>query len=284
MTTHQPMLSHLPVVASLLIAGVVMVAFGQGAQAEPPVGRKVPASERVSINDIDHDSYNELLQKYVDADGYVDYTAWQASREDQRALQDYLSTLSTADLDKPASKEAKLAYWINAYNAITLEGILRVYPTDSIRNHTAKLWGYNIWKNLYLLVDDQQLSLDDIEHKILRKMDEPRIHFAIVCASVGCPRLLSEAYTAEKIDEQLTTNATDFFSRETNLKIEGTTLYLSSILSWFGEDFGGNQTTQLKTITPYLPENARRLAGKSNVRVRYLDYDWGLNDQKLKKE
>jgi len=113
-----------------------------------------------------------------------------------------------------------LAYWINAYNALTVEGILRVYPTTSIRNHTAKLFGYNIWKKLYLYSGGGKINLDSIEHKVLRKMDEPRIHFAIVCASIGCPRLLNKAYASDRIDNQLTTNAIDFFSRSQNLQFD----------------------------------------------------------------
>ena len=119
-----------------------------------------------------------------------------------------------------------MAYWINAYNAVTLEGILAVYPTDSIRKHTDKN-SYDIWNHLKFISGDQQISLNDIEHKVLRKMNEPRIHFAIVCASIGCPRLLNEAYVPQKLEQQLATNSTDFFSRSRNLQFDQASNQLS---------------------------------------------------------
>ena len=126
-------------------------------------------------------------------DGMVNYAAWRGTDTDRKSLQNYLVRLSQASPAVKASRAGQLAFWINAYNATTIEGILQVYPTSSIRNHTAKVAGYNLWKDLPLLVGGKPHSLDAMEHQILRKMGEPRIHFAIVCASVGCPRLMNEA-------------------------------------------------------------------------------------------
>ena len=244
------------------------------------VGKR--SNSNVSMDRIDHAGWNQLLQRYVDKNGLVNYKDWKASAADTKALDRYLSHLSTASPSIVAKREAKLAYWINAYNAVTVRGILREYPTSSIRNHTAKFYGYNIWHDLKLHVGSQTISLDDIEHKTLRKMNEPRIHFAIVCASIGCPRLLNEAYVADRIDEQLETNSVDFFSRRQNFRhdVSAGRLYLSSILSWFGSDFGSNKKAQLKAISKWLPNKAARAAAASgSVRVSYLDYDWKLNEQ-----
>ncbi|MFQ5732871.1 MAG: DUF547 domain-containing protein [Planctomycetaceae bacterium] len=178
--------------------GAYVFLKSRDAQARPPLGRSWPADLRVSVDRIDHSRFDTLLKTYVDGDGYVDYQAWKASAGDRRELQRYLADLGRADLKRRATRSARLAFWINAYNAVTIEGILQVYPTDSIRNHTSPLIGYNIWKHLPLRVADQTVSLNDIEHKILRKMREPRIHFAVVCASVGCPKLRNEAFTAEE--------------------------------------------------------------------------------------
>jgi hypothetical protein len=233
------------------------------------------------MDQINHDPLDALLRKYVDQDGFVNYAAWHRSAADRKALQDYLGTLSRGSTSQSASREAQLAFWINVYNAVTLEGILQVYPTDSIRNHTSKFGGYNLWKDLPLLVGGKPFSLDDIEHQVLRKMGEPRIHFAIVCASIGCPRLRNEAYRPEKIDVQLADNARDFFSRPQNLNVDAAarTLYLSSILDWFGVDFGRSQSEQLRSIRPYLPQSAQALTQDPNVRIRYQDYNWSLNDR-----
>jgi len=270
------------VVLSIGALGYLLVG-GATASAKEPLGRNWPAAQLVSMDNVDHRPFDALLKKYVDDDGFVNYGAWRNSTSDRQALQAYLTTLSSASSSVEATHDAQLAFWINAYNAVTLEGILQVYPTDSIRKHTSKLGGYNIWKDLPLLVGGRTYSLDDMEHQVLRKQGDPRIHFAIVCASVGCPRLRNEAYTAERIDEQLADNTRDFFSRAQNLQVKGNSLQLSSILDWFGSDFGSNVNQQMKYLRPYFPAAAQQVASRSNAQVEYLDYDWSLNDQAKKK-
>jgi hypothetical protein len=246
------------------------------------VGTQVPATNRISIAQIDHRDWDTLLAKYCDQAGYVDYQAWHASAADRARLTQYLAHLSHADPALRATEASKLAFWINAYNAVTLEGILGEYPTTSIRNHTAKLIGYNLWDDLLLAVGEEAYSLNQIEHDILRKMGEPRIHFAIVCASIGCPPLLNRAYTSDQLESQLTTSAQRFFADPQKFAVgPADTLQLSKIMQWFGKDFGPNQAAQLQRIAPYLPTPAARaLATSGQAQVRYLDYDWGLNDQK----
>lgn len=263
----------------LAVAPVVLIGVTP-ALAEPPANE--PSRQRVSLDAVDHAPFDRLLKRHVDADGYVDYAAWRASGADRQALGGYLDALASGDRGEPASAEGRLAFWINAYNAVTLEGILRVYPTKSIRDHTARVWGYNIWDDLKLHVGGESYSLNQIEHEILRKTGEPRIHFAIVCASVGCPRLLDEAYVASRLEEQLARNARDFFSRPKSLRVEGDTLSLSALMSWFGGDFGGGKAEQLAAIRPYLPAAAARVVDSGNARVTYLEYDWSLNDRKSK--
>jgi hypothetical protein len=246
------------------------------------LGRNVNPSQRIAAERIDHSRWTELLKKYVDERGMVDYASWQAAAADMKALDDYLDHLSAASFARRTDKDVKLAFWINAYNALTIKGILREYPTTSIRNHTAKVFGYNIWKDLKLLVEGRPHSLDEMEHEVLRKMGEPRIHFAIVCAAMGCPRLLNEAYVPDELDKQLDANGREFFAnpRKFRYDAEGRTIAVSPILNWFGEDFGGNSAEQMRRIAPFLPDvAARRLAESGTVEVSFLDYDWSLNDQ-----
>jgi hypothetical protein len=259
-------------------------AMGSQAGAGSPVliGVNVPEQQRIAVGRIDHSTWDALLKKYVDQSGMVNYAAWKANSSDMQALDDYLNHLSAASFTGPANQNASLAFWINAYNAVTVKGILREYPTTSIRNHTARVFGYNIWKDLQLVVSGKPYSLEQIEHEVLRKMGEPRIHFAIVCASIGCPRLLNEAYVSEKLELQLAENARAFFANPRNFRYDPTqhTIDLSSILDWFGEDFGRNLTEQLRRIAPYLPDvPSQQLAESGAARVSYLDYDWNLNDQ-----
>lgn len=240
-------------------------------------------SQLVGIDKINHASFDQLLRKYVNEDGEVNYSSWKSNSSDRKQLQEYISHLSSANPDLPATRNAKLAYWINAYNAVTLEGILEVYPTSSIRNHTKKL-GYDIWHDLKLIVGNSQINLNDIEHKVLRKMNEPRIHFAIVCASVGCPRLLNQAYTATELESQLVANTRDFFSRSRNLNFDANKkqIQLSAILKWFGSDFGSDISGQLRTISPYFPSKYKSVLQQGGFSVAYQDYDWNLNAQRIR--
>lgn len=267
-----------------LIITLFVSQFASMALAGPKttIGQKWPVADQVSMDRINHQPWDQLLKKYVDATGNVNYTAWNQASADRQLLTAYLHHLSRASRSLPASKPAQLAFWINAYNAVTVEGILRVYPTTSIRNHTAKIYGYNIWHDLLLQVGAEASSLDQIEHKILRPLKEPRIHFAIVCASHSCPRLRNEAYTAAQLEQQLQDNSQVFFANRENFSYNPSTktVVLSSILKWFAEDFGSNQTAQLKTITPYLSPATAQFIQSGNVTISYADYDWSLNDQK----
>ena len=125
----------------------------------------------------------------------------------------------------------------------------------------------------------KQVSLEDIEHKILRKMGEPRVHFAIVCASIGCPRLLNEAYVPSRLADQLALNTKDFFSRPQNLQVNGNTLMLSKIINWFGTDFAPSQQQQVQVLSKYFPQSAQQVAASGNYGVGFLEYDWNLNTQ-----
>jgi len=274
--------SFVVLVTSFLAAIVVMLAPLSLATASTTIGKSVPPQQRISASEINHSQWDALLKKYVDSQGMVDYRGWKASRADRQKLIDYLNHLSSAAFTQHTSKPVRLAFWINAYNAVTIEGILREYPTSSIRNHTAKLFGYNIWEDLLLMVGGEKYSLENIEHQILRKMNEPRIHFAIVCASIGCPPLRNEAYVPERIEQQLADNTNVFFADSEKFRYDARrqTLYMSPILDWFAEDFGNSQAERLQTIAPYLPDDtARQLARSGNVSVSNLDYDWDLNDQ-----
>ena len=272
------------IVALLLIVVVVwaiVMHLQRDARYSSELGQDWPPEEQLSLSQIDHSIWSDLLGRYVDGSGNVNYRALKDSAEDRALLTGYLDQLSRADTERPASQEDRLAFWINAYNAVTLEGILREYPTSSIRNHT-NLVGYNIWDHLLLRVGSQKVSLNEMEHDILRKMGEPRIHFAIVCASIGCPRLLNEAYVPERIGDQLTTNARHFFSQAANFRVDDQTgaVYLSAILQWFAKDFGETEADRLATLAPYLPsDEAREQIASDGVSINYLDYDWSLNEQ-----
>lgn len=163
--------------AALLTAGWAAFFACSGQSPQVVVDKEVHAadgsgSQAVPFHAVDHSTWGRLLDKYVDTNGMVDYAAWKASEANWAALRSYLATLSAADPKAETSTSGKLAFWINAYNALTIHGILKEYPTSSIRNHTAKVVGYNIWDDLLLPVGNQEYSLNQIEHDVLRKLDE----------------------------------------------------------------------------------------------------------------
>lgn len=246
--------------------------------ADVVVGRPCAASERTSIEQVDHGAFDMLLRRYVDENGLVAYARWKSTPDDLAALEAYLVRLGCVDLRAQAGREAQLAFWINAYNALTLHGILREYPTSSIRNHTSKFGGYNIWKDLKLTVGAEAYSLDGIEHSILRKMGEPRIHLALVCASKGCPQLRNRAYDAANLDQQLTENGRRFLSRPENFRVDARsrTVSISRLFEWYGTDFASTPIQQLQALQPMLPADG---GGWQGFKVRYLSYDWSLNDR-----
>ena len=246
------------------------------------LGRNWPASDRVALDCVGHDDWDALLQRYVDSAGGVDYASWKASNADVAALDEYLAQLSRVDPGRASPRAARLAFWINAYNAVTVRGILREYPTSSIQNHASWLGGYNIWRDLLLIVGSHAYSLGQIEHDILRPLDEPRIHFTIVCASRGCPRLLNRAYTPSDLEPQLQENSRAFFSDPSKLEFDSATgrLKLSPILKWYAADFGATPTERLQKIAPLAPDDmARELYSRHDMQIEYLDYNWSLNAQ-----
>jgi len=220
-----------------------------------------------------HKTWDTLLQKYV-KNGQVNYKGF---ARDVKLLDGYLEKLDKTDVSS-FSREEKLAFWINAYNAFTVKLILEHYPVKSIRK-ISRPWSRRIWK-----AAGDTLSLDDIEHKILRKeLKEPRIHFAIVCASIGCPNLQSFAFGGARVNEQLGRAAAEFFSSRKHFYFETggdkVTIFISKIFSWFGEDFGDKKEQRVDFILRFLGKaDAEKIKKASSVRMKYLRYNWDLNE------
>ena len=209
------------------------------------------------------DGWARQLQQYVSPDGQVDYAAW---KKDQGPLNNYILSLEAAPPQSHWKKNEKLAFWINAYNALTVQLILNNFPLQSIKDLE------DPWDTPLFTTSDQVLSLGEIEHEILRKLDEPRIHFAINCASASCPKLAREPYTPRGLDEQLKRATAAFLCDTTRNQLEGETLRLSKIFLWFSEDFGGK-----KELLAFLRKHTQ-LPIPNEARIRYLKYNWALND------
>ncbi len=233
------------------------------------IGCTVPKKESDS-NPISHELWDALLQKYVTADGWVDYAAF---HQDTLALNQYLDLLSSAHPnDKHWSRDEQLAYWINAYNAFTIKLMLKHYPIKSIKEIKKGIPFVNtVWDIKFIEIEGNTYDLNNIEHGIIRKhFDEPRIHFAVNCASISCPRLSNRAYTAENLEQQLNRAAKAFLADPLRNRVEEGRV--SSIFSWFKGDFTRNHETLIDFINQYAPTKI-----PPNTKLEFLDYDWGIN-------
>jgi hypothetical protein len=225
--------------------------------------------------------FTEVLQKYV-KDGLVDYNNLKNDKE----FKDYLSQLSKTDPTE-FTKDEKLSFWINAYNAFTLQIVMVNYPINSITdlNKGGKLLnnpeGKTVWDKKFISINDKKYSLNDIEHNILRKLDEPRIHFALVCASISCPELRNEAYETKKIDEQLQDETKKFLNdkEKNHYDVKNKKAYISKLFDWFRVDFGDTDKNILMFISDYLPKDISTdiSSDVSNWKIKYNNYNWNLN-------
>lgn len=223
-----------------------------------------------------HQQYRGLLQAHV-ADGMVDYHGF---KKDETVLDHYLDTLNLTD-PETLSDDQKLAFYINAYNAYTIKLILDNFDEKKPPSSIKKIGSLftNPWKISFAKVAGNVYSLDNIEHDIIRKeWNEPRIHFAVNCASISCPPLISEPYRGASINAQLETSTKAFLADRRMNYLEGETLYISSIFKWYAGDFKDDPRQFILDHTE--GEMHERIAQlRKNVKIKYLDYDWSLNDK-----
>jgi hypothetical protein len=250
--------------------------------------------------DFEEARLTQLLGEYVDGNGLVNYQALQSKRTE---LDTYVSNL--AQLPRSTYEEwtthQKIAFWINAYNVLTLKVIIDHYPIKgggwlaSLRfpqNSIRQIDG--AWDGINHTVMGQSVTLDQIEHEILRKQfNEPRIHVALVCAARGCPNLRIEPYVGSRLDDQLQDQTRNFLADSEKFRIDrkAGVVYLSSIFDWFGGDFASRYTTSefrkvdaslrpvLAFIADHLSEADAQYLRIGTAKVRFLDYDWELNER-----
>jgi len=227
-----------------------------------------------SMDEVDHNLYADLLSKYV-KDGIVDYQGFQ---QEEKKLDQYLKVLEETDTKKLSENE-QLAFYINAYNARTIKLILSAYPgVESIWDLGSRVFKWNSpFRKQIVRIEGKTISLDELEHGIIRpRFKDARVHFAVNCASISCPPLISEPYKGSTLDRQLESSARSFLNDPERNRLEGKNLYVSKIFKWFAEDFDNDV---VDFFLKYAQEDLKQrlLAGKDNLKVKYLDYDWGLN-------
>ena len=210
-----------------------------------------------------HYLWTQELKQWVDDKGKVNYKEW---KENSKKLKTYIKTLEENPPQRYWSKNDSLAYFINAYNAVTVDLILTHYPLKSIRRLGMP------WRRKLFSLGDKKVSLGHLEHQILRKMKDPRIHFAINCASVSCPKLENSAFESSNVQERLDQVTKNFLADPQKNQLSSTSLYLSKIFFWFSSDFG-NKKEKIDFINQHSP-----LKYSPSTKIKYLDYDWALNE------
>jgi len=229
---------------------------------------------------VDHSYWNTFLKAYVvtGKDGINRVMYDRVSQQNRQALSKYINNLAKVSV-RSLSRKEQLPYWINLYNALTVNLILDHYPVKSIRDIDISpgIFADGPWGKKLITIEGKAVSLDDIEHRILRPIwRDPRIHYAVNCASLGCPNLQNTAFTGANTEELLEKAAREYVNSPRGARVENGKLYVSSIYRWFIADFGGTDEKVIEHLKKYARpalltalDNIKRIAGD--------DYDWSLN-------
>lgn len=255
--------------AALSLAVALAAGAGRG---EADAGKK---GEPVALRaNIEHAAWGQLLARYVDEKGLVNYAAWKASSSDRAALVRYLGALA-APPNPPARGEDLAASLINAYNASTIAWVLENYPTESIRSLEHSFDGERH------VIGGRKVSLDEIEHGTLRPLQGFRVHATVVCAARSCPPLAREAYRADKVETQLDESMRRWLAREDLNRFlpAANKVEISMIFHWYLEDFQKAKEGLRGVLAAYAPERFHDFLKGEGYGIDYRPYDWGLNDQ-----
>jgi hypothetical protein len=274
-----------PLIALTLFLGIGLIAFfeikSHGVSrlatrllGPPQVELQESFAEKPDGTAFDHSAFDELLKENVDDDGWVDY---QHLRTQEDRLDNYIAALGSANIDE-LGRDERLAFLINSYNAFNLKLVVEYYPLASIKDiPDAQRWDAVRWN-----LAGQKVSLNQIEHELVRpNFKEPRIHFSLVCAAVGCPPLRNDAFTGQKLEQQLASQSAYVHSHATwfDYNPDDNVLKLTQLYNWYGDDFvqvAGSVENFASTQSPTLK---RALEKGTELNVQWLDYDWTLNDK-----
>lgn len=227
---------------------------------------------------IDHQTWNNWLGRFVSAgpDGVNLVAYGSVTPADRARLRAYINELTSLHIGD-YNRDQQRAYWINLYNALTVDVVLEHYPLDSIRDISSGLFSSGPWRLKLATIEDEALTLDDIEHRILRPIwQDPRIHYAVNCASLGCPNLQPVAFTSENTETLLQTAAREFINSPRGARVIDSKLQVSSIYDWFEIDFGGNETSVIRHLQQYASGKLAMALGAIEDISDYA-YDWQIN-------
>jgi len=267
-------LAMLCTVASLSFFSALL----QAAPESEVIGFWKPSNESNTAS-IDHSDWQYILTKYINDQhpskvNRFDYKG--VNKADRKRLQKYLADMQKLDPRK-FSKAEQFAYWVNLYNALTVEVILDNYPTPSITKLGEGLFSFGPWDDEVARIQGQDLTLNNIEHGILRPIwQDNRIHYAVNCASIGCPNLSKEVFTAANTEAQLEKAAKDYINHPRGVRFDGNQLIVSSIFNWYKVDFGDSDNTLLLHLSKYANPELKAQLTRYNGSIEDF-YDWDLN-------
>ncbi len=274
---------HFKLLKKIAIMGLYLVlshsAHGFSLFPDSPVTEFGKQSVKNSGTIIDHSAWDTLLKKYVvDQDGINLFAYGSVDQTDRGILDGYLGTLQSVPVSDLNSRE-QFAYWVNLYNALTIQVIVEHYPVESIKDIS---YGWlprgGPWREKLVTVQGMELSLDDIEHRILRPVfQDNRVHYAVNCASIGCPNLQNRAFTRANLESLLELGAKQYINHPRGVLMEEDALILSSIFDWYGEDFGDNEAEIIQHLLKYMEPERKEMLEQYHS-IDGFRYDWSLNE------
>jgi hypothetical protein len=276
--------------ATLVLSVTVLIGAGIGAGSAhaAPKADLWPdwqAHDPESSVVIDHSAWQAVLDRYVAGvePGVTTFDYAKAMSDGGvAAVSDYVADMATVSVDQ-LNRDQQFAYWVNLYNALTVQVVLDHYPVDSIRDIDISpgLFSSGPWGKKLITVEGRTLSLDDIEHRILRPIwNDARIHYVVNCASIGCPALMPAAFDADQLERQLDQAARDFINHPRAVRVQGDgSLVLSSLYDWYRDDFGKSDADFINHLKLFAgPELMGALDAKRDLDIDDYVYDWALND------
>lgn len=278
---HLKLVSQIKPNASLVVGLILFFFISPLAVAAPdntPLEFWSPSDESNS-NTIDHAAWQNVLEQYLDdkhPSGINRFNYAGVKPEDRKALTQYLQQMQQLD-PRIYNRAEQKAYWINLYNALTVELILKNYPVESITKLGKGFFSFGPWDDKIAIIQGQKLSLNNIEHGILRAYyNDNRIHYAVNCASISCPNLSVTAYTAANTEQLLEQGAKQYINHPRGVHFENGELTVSSIYHWYKDDFGGNDKSLISELKKYAKPALAKQLRNYNGDIDH-DYDWALN-------
>jgi len=267
--------------AKATIAGVALLSLTGTVSAAPKsdLWKFWSPTAAESTQTVDHGAWSSILENYLSVEedlNNFDYASLAGNAADRNGLKSYIDSLSKLD-PRQLTRQQQLAYWVNMYNALTIDVVLDEWPVGSIRDIRDGVFSAGPWSRKLATVAGQKLTLNDIEHRILRPIfNDPRIHYAVNCASRGCPNLQPVAFTAANAEELLDKGAKEFINSPRGVSVVGSKLTVSSIYDWFKVDFGDTDTSVIAHLSQYAGAKlAEQLKGVS--KIARDQYDWRIN-------